>query len=116
MESKDLKAIFSSNLKKFRGIRGLKQTELAEQSGLSNQTIIRMEGGNLWPSEKTLCKISETLNIEPYKFFVPNEPSNMINSDSTFFQNNMEKYIKEIIKMSYEEFMNEKKKEAGNNK
>ena len=40
----------------------------------------------------------------------------MINSDSTFFQTNMEKYIKEIIKMSYEEFMNEKKKEAGNNK
>ena len=114
MDYKDLKTVFSTNLKKFRVFRELTQNELAEKSGLSNQTIIRMEGGKLWPSEKTLCKISETLNIEPYKFFVPNEPLNMINLDSNFFQINMEKYIKEIIKMAYQEFIAEKSRKPHN--
>ena len=105
---------YAKQILELRKKLSLTQNELAEKSGLSNQTIIRMEGGKLWPSEKTLCKISETLNIEPYKFFVPNEPLNMINSDSNFFQINMEKYIKEIIKMSYQEFIAEKSREPNN--
>ncbi len=111
MDSKDLKTIFSTNLRKFRGLRGMKQTELAEKSGLSNQTIIRMEGGNLWPSDKTLSKLSEALNIDPYEFLIPDADSGFI-SNNTFLQSNLEKYIKEIIKMSYQEFLAEKSRET----
>ena len=64
MDSNSLRQIFSANLKKFRKIKGLTQNELARLTELSPQTIIRIEGAKLWPSDKTLCKLAEVLNVD----------------------------------------------------
>lgn len=71
MEAKKLKECLSINLKKYRKMKNWSQFELAENSGISEQTINSIEGLRLWPSDKTLSKISEALNIEVYKLFIP---------------------------------------------
>ena len=108
MDSTALKNVFSKNVKKFRGLRGLTQHELAARTGLSPQTIIRIEGGTIWPSDKTLCKLSDILKIEIFKFFIPSEDAALA-TDSDDLKAYIGKYIKDIIKFSYDEFMSENK-------
>lgn len=71
MDSQELKECLSINLKKYRKVKNWSQFELAENSGISEQTINSIEGLRLWPSDKTLSKISNSLGIEVYKLFIP---------------------------------------------
>ncbi len=71
MESQELREYLSQNLKKYRKQKGWSQFELAEKAGISDQTINSIEGLRLWPSDKTLAKISGALGVEMYKLFVP---------------------------------------------
>ncbi len=71
MESQELKELLSQNLKKFRKERGWSQFELAEKAGISEQTMNSIEGLRLWPSDKTLSKLTSALKIAPYKLFLP---------------------------------------------
>lgn len=71
MEPQELREILSQNLKKYRKLKGWSQFELAEKADISDQTINSIEGLRLWPSDKTLAKIANVLDIELYKLFVP---------------------------------------------
>ncbi len=71
MEAQDLREELSQNLKKYRKIKGWSQFELAEKADISVQTINSIEGLRLWPSDKTLAKIANVLDVELYKLFVP---------------------------------------------
>ena len=71
MEAQDLREELSQNLKKYRKLKGWYQFELAEKADISVQTINSIEGLRLWPSDKTLAKIANVLDIELYKLFVP---------------------------------------------
>ena len=44
---------------------------MAETAEISEQTVNSIEGLRLWPSDKTLSKISNALEVEMYKLFVP---------------------------------------------
>ena len=59
------------NLKKYRKIKGWSQFELAEKAEISEQTVNSIEGLRLWPSDKTLAKIANALEIEMYRLFIP---------------------------------------------
>ena len=110
MDSNSLRSLFSQNMKRFRKVKGITQNELARLTELSPQTIIRIEGGKLWPSDKTLCKIADVLKVDFYKFFLPNESSSFENERSDEVKTYFENYIKAIIKNSYDEFMKEHSK------
>ena len=71
MESKELREILSLNLKKYRKRKGWSQFELAEKAEISEQTINSIEGLRLWPSDKTLAKLANVLEVEMYRLFVP---------------------------------------------
>lgn len=71
MEVQEIKNRLSTNIKKIRKAKGWSQFELAEKSDVSEQTINSIESKRLWPSEKTLAKISNALEIDIYKFFLP---------------------------------------------
>ena len=47
------------------------QFELAEKAEISEQTVNSIEGLRLWPSDKTLAKIANVLEVEMYRLFVP---------------------------------------------
>ncbi len=71
MESQELRECLSQNIKKYRKRKGWSQFQLAETAEISEQTVNSIEGLRLWPSDKTLSKISNALEIEMYKLFVP---------------------------------------------
>ena len=71
MESQELRECLSLNLKKYRKIKGWSQFELAEKAEISEQTVNSIEGLRLWPSDKTLAKLANVLEVEMYRLFVP---------------------------------------------
>ena len=71
MNHKELRIIISQNLKKYRKIKGWSQFELAEKAEISEQTVNSIEGLRLWPSDKTLGKIANVLDVDMYKLFIP---------------------------------------------
>lgn len=75
MESQEIRECLSQNLKKYRKAKRWSQFELAEKAEMSEQTINSIEGLRLWPSDKTLSKICQALDVEMYKLFVPQKLS-----------------------------------------
>jgi transcriptional regulator with XRE-family HTH domain len=66
----DLKKIFIQNLKKFRNARGFSQMKLAELCGTTTNYIGAIEIGRRFPSLKLIEKISDVLEVEPYRLFI----------------------------------------------
>ena len=71
MEAQELRESLSQNLKKYRKIKGWSQFDLAEKAEISEQTVNSIEGLRLWPSDKTLAKLANALEVEMYRLFVP---------------------------------------------
>ncbi|MBR1912024.1 MAG: helix-turn-helix transcriptional regulator [Treponema sp.] len=71
MEAQELRESLSQNIKKYRKMKGWSQFELAEKAEVSEQTVNSIEGLRLWPSDKTLAKIANVLEVEMFRLFVP---------------------------------------------
>lgn len=71
METQGLRETLSQNIKKYRKTKGWSQFDLAEKAEISEQTVNSIEGLRLWPSDKTLTKIANVLEVEMYRLFVP---------------------------------------------
>ena len=71
MEIFELKTRLSNNLKKLRKEKSWSQFELAEHADISEQTINSIESKRLWPSEKTITKIINALDVDVCKLFLP---------------------------------------------
>ena len=96
MESQEIRETLSQNLKKYRKMKSWSQFELAEKAEISEQTINSIEGLRLWPSDKTLAKIANSLEIELYRLFVPQKIS--LQSDSlSELKHTVVKTVEEIV-------------------
>jgi transcriptional regulator with XRE-family HTH domain len=73
MTDKELKAIFSANIKRHRQSRNLSQADLAEKLDISVNFLCNIENGNRWISPQTLVKFASALKVEPYELFKPAE-------------------------------------------
>jgi len=74
MTESELRAILSTNLKKFRNYHKLSQAELAEKLDISIPFLSDVENGRKWISPATLVKFADVLCIEPHELFKPAEP------------------------------------------
>ena len=81
MTEKDLRAILSTNLKKYRNYRKLTQAEFAEKIDISIPFLSDIENGKKWISPNTLVKMADTLDIEAYELLKPEKvlPDNAVN-------------------------------------
>jgi transcriptional regulator with XRE-family HTH domain len=66
-----LKKRLSQNIKSARRVKKYSQAKLAEAADISLQMINDIEGGRRWPSDKTLSKLVNALNIGPDSLFLP---------------------------------------------
>jgi transcriptional regulator with XRE-family HTH domain len=73
MNDKELRSIFSANIKRHRQSRSLSQADLAEKLDISVNFLCNIENGNRWISPQTLVKFASALNVEPYELFKPAE-------------------------------------------
>jgi transcriptional regulator with XRE-family HTH domain len=86
MVEKDLRAILSKNLKRYRNYRKFTQAEFAEKIDISIPFLSDIENGKKWVSPHTLVKIADTLNIEAYELLKPENtlPDNAISILETY--------------------------------
>ena len=71
MICKNLKDIFSDNLKYYRKQAGMTQGDFAKAIGTDPVYISYIENGKRFPSIEYIEKMAEILNIESYKLFLP---------------------------------------------
>ena len=90
MTERDLRAILSQNIKKYRIFRKLTQAEFAEIINISIPFLSDIENGKKWISPVTLAKMADALNIDAYELLKPDTiiPDNAVNI--------LEKYTAEI--------------------
>lgn len=104
MEILELKTRLSKNLKKLRKEKNWSQFELAEKADLSEQTINSIESKRLWPSEKTIIKISNALNEDVSKLFIPEENSEILNKINNDLLDSLKINIQEIVNNTIQNF------------
>ena len=69
----EIKEIIKNNVVKRRKEMGYTQKDLAEKAGISTTYIGEVETCRKHPSLKTLIKISQVLNVEPYVLLLDTE-------------------------------------------
>ena len=92
MTEKNLRAILSQNIRRFRGYRKLSQADLAEKVNISIPFLSDIENGKKWLSPSTLVKMADALSIEVYELL---KPENIIPDNAV---NILEKYTADIYK------------------
>ena len=75
MIADDIQKRLGENLKRIRKSKNLTQFQLAELADISEETVKNIELCRCWTSEKNLAKITEALNIDVHKLFLPVESS-----------------------------------------
>jgi transcriptional regulator with XRE-family HTH domain len=93
MTEKDLRAVLSQNIRRFRSYRKLSQADFAEKIDISVPFLSDIENGKKWCSPATLVKIADALNIETYELLKPDTviPDNAVNI--------LEKYTADIYRI-----------------
>jgi transcriptional regulator with XRE-family HTH domain len=54
---------FRANLRRFRDVRGLTQSEMADRAGIRAASVSHFETGQRAPSLETLVKLADALNV-----------------------------------------------------
>ncbi|QQO09588.1 helix-turn-helix domain-containing protein [Breznakiella homolactica] len=73
MTESELRAILSTNIKRYRNAYNLSQAELSEKLDISINFLSNIESGKKWVSPATLVKFANTFNVAPYELFRPEE-------------------------------------------
>ncbi len=71
MNQTEIQNRLGENIKRIRKSKKLTQFELAEKANVSEDTIKSLEQGRTWCSDKTLSQITEALEIDVVKLFMP---------------------------------------------
>jgi transcriptional regulator with XRE-family HTH domain len=85
MTGKEIRELFSANLKYYRTRDGISQLNLATELGMAPNFISDIECGKKWISPDTLSKLARALHVEPYQFFmqdqeIPDDTAAMLRS------------------------------------
>jgi transcriptional regulator with XRE-family HTH domain len=73
MDETDVRKLLGQNVKRFRTERGFSQATLAEKIDTSCNHISDIETGKYWVSSAYLAKLADTLEVEVFEFFKPEE-------------------------------------------
>lgn len=103
MQDSEIRNRIAENLRNIRKLKKLTQFELAEKSNLSEGAIKQLELAHSYPEEKTLSQITEALEIDVVKLFMPIKTSFQDNKENTsllksIIAKEIKNYVDEILK------------------
>ncbi|MBR5580076.1 MAG: helix-turn-helix transcriptional regulator [Treponema sp.] len=98
MISHDIQKRLGENVKQLRKARNLTQFQFAEKAGISEETVKNIELCRCWTSDKNLAKITEALEVDIHRLFLPistslDEDSENINQIKNSIAENLRNYI-----------------------
>lgn len=80
----------------------LTQEKLAEETGLSAQTINDIEGCRTWVSDKTLIKLADVLRTTPSELLLPHTESKSEILDFAIFKTEIQDSVRQAIENVFE--------------
>jgi transcriptional regulator with XRE-family HTH domain len=97
IDEKYIHQLISSNIKRLRSLQNLSQLGLSVHTGLTHNFINDIENCKKGVSAKTLAKLSNALNVEPYQFFLPDGvSSNEMTVYVKDFNDSLQKVVAEL--------------------
>ena len=72
-DEEKLRSLFSQNIKRYRQRKGLSQEKLAEKMEISTNYLSDIERKRGWVSPLSLVKLANSLEIEIFELFKPQE-------------------------------------------
>jgi transcriptional regulator with XRE-family HTH domain len=95
----ELLNLLGYNIRQARIEKGLSQYALALKTGMAANSINDIENGKRWVSAKSLSKIANALEVEPYIFLLPKSFStDHGNTIVKLYDDEMNKAIQSAIK------------------
>ncbi len=103
MQDFEIRTRVAENIRAIRKQKKLTQFQLAEKSNLSEATIKSIELTHSYPEEKTLSQITEALEIDVVKLFMPIGDSFKKNKENsaqlkTAIAADVRNYVNEILR------------------
>lgn len=103
MNSLEIQNRLGENIRQLRKSKKLTQSQLAEKADVSEDTIKSLEQGRTWCSDRTLSQITNALEIDVVKLFVPVGSSFNANRENTALlksaiASNIREYVNEILR------------------
>jgi len=71
IDEKHIHQLISGNIKRLRTLQKISQMDLSAGTGLTHNFINDIENCKKGISARSLAKLSNALNVEPYQFFLP---------------------------------------------
>lgn len=71
MDVKELKNIYTTNLKNFRKQQKMSQAEISEKVEITEKFYNDLETGRKWGSFETIVDLANAFGVEPYELFLP---------------------------------------------
>lgn len=102
MNQNELRKHLSLNIKQRRKIFAMTQEKLAEDTGLSAQTINDIEGCRTWVSDKTLVKLAEVLRTTPAELLLQNTNEQSETLDFLKFKSELQDSVRQAIEEMFE--------------
>ncbi|WP_407426889.1 helix-turn-helix domain-containing protein [Treponema sp.] len=102
MNQDELRKNLSFNIKQCRKLLTMTQEKLAEDTGLSAQTINDIEGCRTWVSDKTLVKLAEVLRTTPAELLLQNTNKQSETLDFLKFKSELQDSVRQTIEEMFE--------------
>lgn len=71
MNIKELKAVYTVNLRTLRAQKKLSQAEISEKVHITEKFYSDIETGRKWGSFETIVDLANAFGVEPYELFLP---------------------------------------------
>ena len=71
MNIKELKAVYTANLRTLRTQKKLSQAEISEKVRITEKFYSDLETGRKWGSFETIVDLANAFGVEPYELFLP---------------------------------------------
>ena len=103
MQDLEIRNRVAENIKTIRKQKKITQFQLAEKSNLSEGTIKSIELAHSYPEEKTLSQITEALDVDVVKLFMPVGESFKKNKENvamlkSAIASDVRKYVNEVLR------------------
>jgi transcriptional regulator with XRE-family HTH domain len=107
IDEKNIHHLISSNIKRLRTLQNLSQLDLSVNTGLTHNFINDIENCKKGISTKSLAKLSNALNVEPYQFFLP---EGMHNNDMMIYVKDFNDSLQKVVSDLTEQYLTKDKK------
>jgi len=107
IDEKHIHHIISGNIKRLRMLQKFSQLDLAVSTGLTHNFINDIENCKKGISVRSLAKLSNALNVEPYQFFLP---EGIHNSDMMIYVKDFNDSLQKVVSDLTEQYLYKDKK------